>query len=253
MGKNNFKDHFSVNSEKYSKYRPGYPAVLFNFLSSITPEHNLAWDCATGSGQAAHGLVEYFHKVIATDASERQIKNATPHEKILYKVEPAHKTKFRTESIDLITVAQALHWFEFDPFYKEAERVLKQNGIIAVWTYSLLNITPEIDAVIKYFYFNVVGEFWSPERKFVENSYENIPFPFLKLPSPSFHMSAKWTIKQLIGYLTTWSAVKQYIENKGRNPLESIEEKLNKLWDSRFGVMEIHWPLSILIGKKIAT
>lgn len=252
MGKKHFKDHFSVHSEKYGKYRPGYPAVLFKFLSSITPGHDLAWDCATGSGQAAHGLVEYFHKVIATDASEQQIKNAIRHKKILYKVAPAHKTSIQTESIDLITVAQALHWFEFDQFYKEAERVLKQNGIIAVWTYNLLSISPEIDSIIKYFYFNVVGEFWPPERKLVENGYENIPFPFHKLQGPSFHMSAKWTIKQLIGYISTWSAVTRYRDYKGNDPIESIEKELTKSWDISSDFMEVYWPLSILIGKKTA-
>jgi len=155
--------------------------------------------------------------------------------------------------MDLIAVAQALHWFEFDQFYKEADRVLKQDGIIAAWTYNLLTISPEIDSVIKYFYFNVVGEFWPPERKLVENGYENIPFPFYKLPSPSFRMSAKWTIKQLIGYLSTWSAVKRYKDNKGNDPVESIEKELTKLWDNSSAIMEVCWPLSIVIGKKTVT
>ncbi len=253
MDKNNFKDHFSVNSEKYSKYRPDYPAALFKFLASLTPGQNLAWDCATGSGQAAHGLVKYFHKVIATDASKQQIENAIQHEKISYQAAPAHKTTIQTESIDLITVAQALHWFEFDRFYKEADRVLKQNGIIAVWTYNLLTISPEIDLIIKYLYFDIVGEFWPPERKLVENGYKNIPFPFNKLPSPSFRMSAKWTIKQLVGYIGTWSAVKRYRDNKGIDPVESIEKKLNKFWNNRSGAMEVYWPLSVVIGKKTVT
>jgi ubiquinone/menaquinone biosynthesis C-methylase UbiE len=253
MGKNNFKDHFSVNSDRYSKYRPSYPAVLFKFLSTITHAHNLAWDCATGSGQAAHGLVKYFKKVIATDASKGQIENAICHEKISYKVAPAHKTTIQTESIDLIAVAQALHWFEFDRFYTEAERVLKKNGIIAVWTYKLLTISPEIDLIIKYFYFNIVNEFWPPERKLVENGYKNIPFPFYKLQSPSFPMTEKWTIRQLIGYIGTWSAVKRYRDNKGTDPLESIEKELTKLWNNSSGVMEVYWPLTIMIGKKTVT
>lgn len=250
MGENNFKDHFSVNAEKYSKYRPVYPAALFRFLSSITPERDLAWDCATGSGQAALGLAKDFHKVIATDASERQIENASHHKKISYSVAPAHKTTIQTGSIDLITVAQALHWFEFDQFYLEVNRVLKQNGIIAVWTYNLPTISVEIDAIIKYFYFNVVGEFWPPERKFVENSYENIPFPFHKLPSPTFRMLTKWTIKQFISYIGTWSAVKRYRDNKGNDPVESIQKRLTKLWDNRSAVMKVDWPLSIVIGQK---
>lgn len=112
-----------------------------------------------------------------------------------------------------------------------------------------MTISPEIDLIIKYFYFNIVGEFWPPERKFVENGYENIPFPFYKLPSPSFRMSAKWTIKQLIGYIGTWSAVKRYRDSNGSDPVELIENKLTKIWDDT-AYMEVYWPLSILIGKK---
>jgi SAM-dependent methyltransferase len=250
MDKHNFKDHFSVASQQYSRYRPDYPAELFKFLASVTPCHELAWDCATGSGQAARGLVRYFHKIIATDASERQIENAIRHEKISYQVAPAHETSLQSESIDLITVAQALHWFEFDRFYKEAERVLKQEGIIAVWTYNLLTISPELDKIIKSFYTDVVGEFWPPERKFVENEYENIPFPFHRLPSPSFRMSSEWTVKQLLGYLATWSAVKRYRDHKGKNPIESVEKELTRLWDARSDVMAVYWPLSVMIGRK---
>ena len=253
MDKNSFKDHFSGYSEEYRKYRPDYPDELFKFLSSITPERHLAWDCATGSGQAAHGLVGYFQKVIATDASDQQIKNAVHHKNISYKVAPAHKTTIRTESIDLITVAQALHWFEFDRFYNEAVRVLKQNGVIAVWTYNLLTVSPEIDSIINNFYHDVVGNFWPPERKFVEKGYENIPFPFHKLPSPSFRMSAKWTIKQLIGYISTWSAVKRYRNNMGSDPLESIEAELIRYWNVRSEFMNVYWPLSVLIGQKTTT
>jgi len=253
MGNNKFKNHFSDNSEKYSKYRPGYPGALFEFLSSVTPSHDLAWDCATGSGQAALGLVKYFNKVIATDASEQQIENAIQHEKISCKVAPAHKTTIPAESVDLITVAQALHWFEFDRFYKEAKRVLKRNGIIAAWTYNLVTVSPEIDSVIKHFYFNIVGEFWPPERKLVENGYESIAFPFCKLASPSFSMSAKWTKNQLIHYFGTWSAVKNYKKSKGVDPVESIEKELTKLWNNRSSIMEVCWPLSIVIGKKTIT
>ncbi|MEJ2658754.1 MAG: class I SAM-dependent methyltransferase [Desulfobacterales bacterium] len=250
MKSNTFKDHFSASSDKYSQYRPNYPAMLFNLLSSITSGHELAWDCATGSGQAALGLVKYFNKVIATDASERQIANAIHHEKISYKVAPAHQTPIQTETVDLITVAQALHWFEFDLFYKEAERVLKQNGIIAAWTYGLFTISEKIDKIIHYFYFNVVGEFWPPERKLVENGYEDIPFPFYKLPSPSFRMSAEWSVEQLMGYLETWSAVKRYKDNTGNDPVESIEQELIRLWDNNSGVRTVNWPLSMMIGRK---
>ncbi len=246
---NKFKNHFSNHSEEYGKYRPGYPEELFEFLSSVTPSHDLAWDCATGTGQAALGLVKYFNKVIATDASEQQIEHAIPHEKISYNVAPAHKTTIPSKSVDLITVAQALHWFEFNRFYREAGRVLKRNAVIAAWTYNLVTVSPEIDSVIKHFYLNIVGEFWPSERKLVENGYESIPFPFHKLASPSFSMCAKWTNKQLIHYIGTWSAVKNYKKSKGTDPIEWIEKKITRLWNNPSSIMEVCWPLSIVMGK----
>jgi hypothetical protein len=117
----------------------------------------------------------------------------------------------------------------------------------------LLTVSPKIDPIINNFYHDIVGKFWPPERKYVENGYENIPFPFHKLPSPSFRMSAKWSIKHLIGYIRTWSAVKRYRNNIGSDPLEFIEKELTRLWNIRSEFMDVYWPLSVLIGKKTAT
>lgn len=228
-------------------YRPRYPEELFSYLSSIVQYHDRAWDCATGNGQSALYLSEYFSEVIGTDASKNQIDSAIEKEGITYRVEQAEKTKFDSDSVDLITVAQALHWFNIDAFAKEAERVLKPNGVLAVWTYNLLKIKPGINEIINHLYGDVLGSYWSPERKIVEQGYKDIQLPFQKIVSPSFAMKAEWILSQLIGYLCTWSAVRKYEENNGMNPVESLFEQLSGLWGDPERKLSVEWPLTVKV------
>src|SRR5688572_3528667 len=159
----NFEDHFSKQSEQYAQYRPHYPKELYAYLASIAPGHSLAWDCGTGNGQAAVGLAKYFDKVHATDASAEQISLAYRHDKVDYFVEPAEQVSLNTSSTDLVTVAVAVHWFNFEEFYREVKRVLKPKGILAAWTYYLTEISPEIDQLVFKYYAEIVKDFW-PER-----------------------------------------------------------------------------------------
>jgi len=87
-----FKDHFSKQAADYARFRPRYPREMFEYLGRIAPSRALAWDCATGNGQAAVGLAAVFERVIATDASEKQIANAEPHERVEYRVAPAEES-----------------------------------------------------------------------------------------------------------------------------------------------------------------
>jgi ubiquinone/menaquinone biosynthesis C-methylase UbiE len=171
-----FKDHFSRQAADYAKFRPGYPQELFNYLGGIAPSRQLAWDCGTGNGQAAIGLASVFDRVIATDASEKQISNAQPYDRVEYRVAPAENSGIQSGTIDLIMVAQALHWFDLDRFYAEARRVLKSDGILAASAYNLLHIEPAIDEIVNRYYYEVVGPFWPPERKLVEN-FDHLPLP----------------------------------------------------------------------------
>lgn len=182
-----FKDNFSKHAEVYVKYRPLYPWELFEYLSSLTKEHDVAWDCGTGNGQAALNLAGYYGKVYATDPSREQIHNAIPHERIVYKAESAENpVSIEDHSVDLITVAQALHWFDFDKFYAQVRRVLKTQGIIAVWMYGIPSINSALDVIINNFHDNVVGEFWQYENKLIDQEYSTIPFPFKKIETPEF-------------------------------------------------------------------
>jgi SAM-dependent methyltransferase len=244
-----FKDHFSKQAADYAKFRPRYPHALFEYLSSVAPDRALAWDCATGNGQAAVELAEVFDRVIATDASEKQISKAQPHERVEYRVAPAESSGIESQTVDLIMVAQALHWFDLDRFYAEARRVLKPDGILAASAYNLLHIDPSIDEVVNGYYYEVVGPFWPPERKLVEQ-FADLPFPFHEIDPPKFEMTAHWNLDHLLGYLRTWSSTQRFIEARGSGPLEQITDELRSVWGDPHETRKVTWPLVLRIGVK---
>ncbi|MGI8655837.1 MAG: class I SAM-dependent methyltransferase [Pyrinomonadaceae bacterium] len=244
----NFKNYFSTQAAHYAKHRPTYPPALFEYLHSVTPLHNQAWDCATGNGQAALGLAPFFKHVIATDASDAQIANATKHENVTYRVADALHTNIPDCSIDLITVAQALHWFELEKFYEEVRRVSVPEGILAVWSYNLLNVSPELDQMICRYYDDVVGAYWPPERKLIEDGYRSLLFPFEELNAPPPAMQAEWSLDELLGYLRSWSATQRFIETRGVDPLTNFADELRKAWDAPEEKKTVVWPLSIRVG-----
>ena len=245
-----FKDHFSKQATDYAIFRPGYPQELFTYLGSVAPSRQLAWDCGTGNGQAAAGLASVFDRVIATDASEKQIANAQPHERVEYRVAPAENSGIESGTIDLIMIAQALHWFDLDRFYAEARRVLKPGGTLAASAYNLLHIEPAINQVVNRYYSEVVGPFWPPERKLVEN-FIDLPFPFHEIDPPKFEMTAHWNLEHLVGYLETWSSTQRFIAATGVDPLEQIGDELRTVWGDPQRTRKVRWPLTLRIGVKV--
>lgn len=247
-----FKDHFSKQAADYATFRPQYPPELFEYLGSIAPTRHLAWDCGTGNGQAAIGLASVFDRVIATDASEKQIAKAQPDERIEYRVSPAENSGIKTATIDLIMVAQALHWFDLDRFYPEARRVLKPGSVFAASAYNLLHIDPAIDEVVNRYYYEVVGPFWPPERKLVEQ-FADLPFPFPEIDPARFEMTADWNLNHLLGYLGTWSSTQRFIAAKGNDPLEQITDDLRNVWGDPRQVRNVTWPLCVRVGRELTS
>jgi SAM-dependent methyltransferase len=244
-----FKDHFSKQAAEYAMFRPSYPPELFDYLAAIAPSHQLAWDCGTGNGQAAVGLASLFDRVIATDASEKQIANAQPHAHVEYRVAPAENSGIQSGTIDLIMVAQALHWFDLNRFYAEARRALKPSGVLAASAYNLLHIEPAIDEVVNRYYYEVVGPFWPPERQLVEQ-FADLPFPFREIDPPKFEMTAHWNFDHLLGYLRTWSSTQRFIATKGTDPLDQITNDLRNAWGKPERTRSVSWPLVVRIGHK---
>lgn len=244
-----FKDHFSAQADDYRRYRPHYPAALFTYLAAQAPARGLAWDCGAGNGQAALGLTAYFERVIATDASESQLAQAPPHPRIAYRAAPAEQSGLETGSVDLLTVAQALHWFELDRFYAEARRALRPGGAIAAWCYGLANVTPAVDRVIRHFY-DLLGPHWPPERRHIETGYRELPFPFDEWTPPAFAMTASWRLEQLLGYLNTWSALPAYRRRLGCDPAPALQRELQAVWGADPAVPHtIRWPLQLRVGR----
>ena len=242
-----FEDNFSKQADVYARYRPPYPAALYEWIASIAPGHAVAWDCGTGNGQAAIGLTHHFRSIIATDPSTAQIANAPAHPQIEYRVARAEESGLADQSVDAITVALALHWFDLDQFYAEVRRVLKPGGAIVAWTYYLPQIAPEIDRVIEYFDAVILREYWSPRIQLLREKYQSIPFPFDELTAPEFAIEQAWPLTELIGYLHTWSGTQAYRDAHGVDPLTLMQADFAAAW----GAVEqrtIRWPLFMRAG-----
>jgi SAM-dependent methyltransferase len=243
-----FKDHFSGHAADYSRFRPEYPAALFAWLAAQTPARNRAWDCATGNGQAACALAPHFREVVATDASAQQLENARRCDGVRYAVAPAEASGLADHSVDLVTVAQALHWFDLDRFYAETRRVLRPGGVVAVWNYNLFRLDPAVDAIVDHFYAVTVGPYWPPERRLVENGYRELPFPFTVITAPPFEMASRWSLEHLFGYLGTWSSVRRYMEAHSSDPVAALRGDLSAAWGDA-GEREVRWPLALRVGR----
>ncbi len=249
-----FKDHFSSNSSGYCQYRPVYPEELFEYLSTLIEDHSLAWDCATGNGQAAVALAPYFEQVIATDASPQQLEKSIPCDNVEYKVANAEHTQIKAESVNLITVAQAYHWFDFERFLQEVDRVLKPGGILAIWCYQLLRPAKnkDIGDRIKSFYLNDMVDYWPNERFHIDKAYMNLPFYGRELEVPEMTMAMSCEREQFLNYLKTWSAVKNYQEKHGVNAVDHLlRQDFERLWPDGDKVKDFTSPLCLRISRKI--
>jgi SAM-dependent methyltransferase len=239
-----FKDLFSRQAGDYSRYRPTYPDGLFQWLAAAAPARRVAVDVGAGNGQAAVALAAHFERVIAVEPSDGQLANAVAAQRVEYRRGPAEATGITEESADLLTAAQAFHWFDHPRFFAEARRVVRPGGCLAVWCYGLAAITPEIDAAVYELYETYLGPYWEPERRLVEQGYKNVQVPFVELEPPSFDMRLTWDFEQLIGYLGTWSPLKRYQDERGENALEVVFPKLERAWGD-IRERPVIWPLSV--------
>ena len=245
-----FPDHFSAVARQYARSRPTYPEALFDWLAGIAPGRRLAWDCATGSGQAAVALARHFEQVIASDASREQLSHAVTSPKVEYRTFLAEAADLEDASVDLVTVAQALHWFDRPAFYDEVRRVLVPGGVIAAWTYRAFRVegSGEVTRIVDDFHDRIVAEFWPPERSHVETGYAEIDFPFARIHAPHFQMQENWTLDELLSYLGTWSSVSRYRAQVGEDPRDVIAPDLGRAWGDPAAARVIVWPLSLLVG-----
>ena len=243
-----FKDHFSTVADDYARFRPGYPPALFDALATLAPARNLAWDCATGNGQAALPLAERFARVVATDLSGAQLEQAIPHPRIEYRQAGAEASGLESGSVDLVTVAQAAHWFDFEPFYREVRRVLAPRGVVALWTYHHLDTDREVLEVLLRFRERVQAD-WPPERRWVEELYRTLPFPFAELEVGPFVFAEDWVAERVLGYLGTWSATSAFRRRTGEDAVAALRPELLAAWGDPRRPRRLRWPIHLRVGR----
>ena len=246
-----YADHFSRLAPAYASCRPGYPEGMFDYLAGLVSRHELAWDCAAGSGQATIPLARRFSRVIATDISAAMLGQAPRHPAVEYRAAPAEASGLGAGTADLVTVAQALHWLNPATLYPEVVRVLLPGGVLAVWSYGVQYLDePALDSVIRRFYADIVGPYWSPERRHVESGYRTLPFPFPELEPPALAMEERWSLAQLLGYVGTWSATQRFREAVGHDPLDQLGHDLAQHWGDPSVSRRVRWPLSLRVGRR---
>jgi SAM-dependent methyltransferase len=248
MATSAFKDHFSGHAESYAAARPSYPPALFEWLAAQAPQQMLAWDVGCGSGQAACALAAHFGHVVASDPSAAQIAAAAPHPRVEYRIEPAEVPSLEPASVDLIVVAQALHWFDQARFHAAAARVLRPRGVFAAWSYGLTQVDAAVDAVFMHLYDEVLGPYWPAERSDVENGYRDLPFPYTPIEAPNFVVEHEWPLRKYLDYLRSWSATQRYMTSQGSDPVSAIEERFAAAWGEPHTPRRVIWPLALRVG-----
>ncbi|MBI5891228.1 MAG: methyltransferase domain-containing protein [Nitrosomonadales bacterium] len=243
-------DHFSPLASQYAAFRPSYPDELFDWLAGIAPQRKRAWDCGAGNGQATVALAARFEQVLGTDISAAQLASAPALPNIEYRVTPAESSGLPDGSVDLVTVAQAMHWFDLASFHAEVRRVLKPQGVIAAWGYNRLAVDHAgVQRILDRFYDETIGAYWPPERMHVENGYRDLPFPFPRIAAPQFFLRKEWTREHLLGYLRSWSAVGRFQAANGFNPVDALAEEIAIHWPEG-KTRRVEWPLFMHVGKK---
>lgn len=239
---------FSIRSDDYAQFRPTYPEKLFSWLAEQCSRTRCALDIAAGSGQATLPLLPYFDNVLACDASPDQLASVTTWQSTQRFAAQAEQLPLSDGLVDLIVVAQALHWFASPTFFAEAKRTLAPDGLFCAWCYSLLRIEPTLDAVIARLHGETLRGYWPPGRASVDVGYRDIQAPFATIEPPDFAIEALWDLPRLLGYLRTWSAVRQWQQAHDNDPVSQLESELAELWGDPEQQRKIRWPLHFVAG-----
>lgn len=234
---------FSPFAREYASSRPGYPPELFADLAALARRRELAWDCATGNGQAAVGLAEHFERVIATDISDAQIRNGIAHPRVEYRVVSSESSGLADHSVDLITVASAIHWFDIEAFLAEARRVARAGAVLAAWSYHIGHVEAPFDAVFARFYHDVLFSYFDPKARIVDDRYESLVLPGEPLETGEYRMTVRWNLDQMLAFIASWSGTRAYIEKHGTDPVDAIADELAGVWGARDEIHTIRWPL----------
>lgn len=240
---------FDRGGAAYAQFRPTYPEQLAAFLASVVPSRELAVDAGCGNGQLTQKLAGHFASVVGVDPSAEQIANATPDPRIRYACAPAEALPLAAASAGLLTAAQAAHWFDLPAFYAEARRVLVPGGVLALISYGVPRLEAGLDERFARFYWQEIGPWWPAERQLVDSGYATLDFPFAEFPGPAIDIRLAWTLDELLGYLSTWSAVRRAREAGREDILRAFADELAAAWGERATRRAVVWPINMRLGK----
>ncbi len=245
-----FRDHFSGVAADYAAFRPQYPNALFDWLASVARRHDVAWDCACGSGQASRSLAPHFDLVVATDASPVQVASAPPIENTFFVVAASERAPLADRAVDLVTVAQALHWFVGEKFFDEVKRIVRPGGVFAAWTYGMPHVECEtVQKSVHGFIDELLGPYWPAEIRLVLDGYSSIDLPFEELETPAFELQVKWPLARFMGFVRTWSGVGRFQEERGEDPVALLASELEGHWEDEEDLLPISWRLDLRAGR----
>lgn len=243
------KGDYEEIAPQFRQFRPTYPERLYDFINHHVPKKDIAWDCGTGNGQVAYSLSAHFRSVIATDSCDAQILNAKIADNISYQTHFAEASGITAQTVDLVTSAQAVHWFRINDFYDEVRRVAAKNSFIAVWGYNNFRIEPAIDRILNDFYTKHLAYYWQdPPRSLLASEYTALPFPFAEIATPRFEIRTNWFLSQLCGYLRTMSSVREYMKDHEHDPISELLDRLSKVW-RRDALKDVRFPLFMRLGR----
>ena len=244
-----FADHFSAVAAQYANARPEYPAALFDWIASIVPAHAVAWEAGCGSGQASRDLARVFDRVHATDPSAAQIAQAQGPAHVTFAVEPGERCSLPDASVDAICIAQALHWFDLPRFFAECARVLKPGGVLIAWGYQDMVAPDGVEQALDPLRDDILA-YWPAERRLVDEAYAGFDWPFDPIETPRLDLRADWPLPRLLGYLSSYSATKRYIDATGRDPVAAYAPALAAAWGDLDMVRTLHWPMFVHARRK---
>ncbi|MDQ3494779.1 MAG: class I SAM-dependent methyltransferase [Pseudomonadota bacterium] len=244
-----FHDHFSRVASAYAQARPSYPAALFDWISANAPRRALAWEAGCGSGQATRGLASRFDAVHASDPSAAQVAQAPRLAKVRFVVEPGERCSLPDASVDAACAAQALHWFDRDRYFAECARVLRPGGVLVAWSYQDVVLPPALAAAGAAFLAEIAAD-WPPQRADVDAGYAGYHWPFEALTVPHLEFGARWPLPRLLGYFSSFSAVKRHREATGKDPVGRHAEALAAAWGDPERERDLSWPLFVHARRK---
>ncbi|MBY4594432.1 class I SAM-dependent methyltransferase [bacterium BD-1] len=243
------RNWFDQGGNAYLRFRPEYPPELAQFLASLAPGTTQAVDVGCGNGQLTTQLAKHFDSVLGVDPSAEQIANATEHPRVEYLRAAAEQLPVADHCAQLMAAAQAAHWFDLPRFYEEVRRVCVPHGMLALVSYGVMHLDEHLEPRFSRFYRDEIGPYWPEERKFVDSGYANLPFPFAEQSTPCLEIRKSWNLEELLGYISTWSAVHRACEAGREDISQSFAADLIELWGNSLQYREVRWPLNVRLGK----